>query len=1185
MKGAFTARTLLVLLLFSSHLFALKQVTLSSGGDLQAAITAAATWQDNAICEEYVIVLDAGSSFAGSFNIPNKGCAKYVRLRSSRLSELPADTRVAPSQTPLMATITNNSPTDPTILTSDGAGYWAFEGLQIQTTSTPHNVIRLGTGVEDTEGKLPHHFIFDRVYGHGVAGLDGPVRIFYLNGRHLEITNSDLREAKRGGSDAQAIFCAQCLGPVLIKNNLLSATGESFMSGGGGCMRDGNFANTQCIFVPGESQSRIRVISNHLWKDPAWSVDTFNSGVPTRSCLPGEYYQDQSGGQWYRCTNTAGTWVTDSVPIAYTLNYAIKSTLEIREARNVEVYGNVLQNTWYGTASPNHYAFSLNQNGNFTPNYDIQDIRIWGNRAINTIGMLSLGNMISAYPGYANGGVTRTRRVTVEHNVFDRAATASSVKIPFPGSSAINGLSFPGPDDPGRPEIGMESLIFRHNTHYSAASGGNYSLLQTVGGLYPQLYGTNAINDNIFSEPTTPHAFLFSGQSSNHCTWLYGVPRPGAMTEIAKNAIAGSTSIGSSCATTPFYSGDTWPVDTANAPSITDMLADPAGGDFAIKTSFTAGLGTATDGSDLGADWGVVAAATAGAVSGAANSFLDFKLRGELPTLSGVTIQFTAPSTNACTAVVSDGPALTSPVGTPDVARVGKSGTVTLTGLTSGARYYYGITCAGVRLRGEFRTAPSPCHTTAQQLNNRISTGSLPIPIQAPLPNPGQKYCDPTFGTEVLRLSDNEYTSNSIAVLGQAAFSKYSTRVATVTNGGTVRIYTLDPQTLIAEPGIDLYPIVSATNGTLLSLNTVALFWSFSGDSDAADTLLFASGMSIYKVNVAVKVGANYVAHKIADLSNLISGNSPASNPNNYGVPALQRCTAASDTMTFGCSILIARPDGTYPRIGYIVANLLSHSATSPATNWTVKAKFINGIDSGAINEYQSVTLTGSDNQSYTYVLTSLYEPGIGEQGGYKPWVDRSGNFYIFPAWSANGLASQYNTSVILDFAEAALGHQPFRFLQAGGHGDPGYGTFVGETSAYGACPTCMKRWDLGSLTSDPVVTANNGTPLTSVLGYNSGRQYNTNVNSTSNTTVVVLACAIGGCPGTPDPYIGDVFALGITGYQQTTRLARLYHYLVSDQYTELQPMMSLDGKLVAYTSNYGDLSGRSYVFITRVPQ
>lgn len=490
-----------------------------------------------------------------------------------------------------------------------------------------------------------------------------------------------------------------------------------------------------------------------------------------------------------------------------------------------------------------------------------------------------------------------------------------------------------------------------------------------------------------------------------------------------------------------------------------------------------------------------------------------------------------------------------------------------------------------VTLSGKVQVSSTEsCIPTSTQLANRTSTSAIAVPTQPALPAAGHSYCDPTYGTRVLRVSDDAYLDNSVSVVGAVAWNKSSTRLATIVTGGLLRTYSVNPTAFTSSAGTTIYPIVNAVGGAALSFNSAAFFWSLSSDSDAADTLLIVSGMSVYKLNVTTPpVSGNYQAYKIADLSSLVT---------TLWNPFLQRCSASSDTGVIGCSIELGASDPgghEFARVGYVVFTLPTQSTASPTTNWAVKAKFVNGVDSATISDYQSVTrLSANDGVTWTYQYTSVYEQGIGAGGGYKFYLDRTGRYILFSAYTSNDAgytSGRYNPQVVVDMNGS--GASAITFTQGGGHGDPGYGTFVGENTSYGLYPAQMKLWTLASMTTDPGpdVVVNNGVALTAYLGYTNGRGYNNNF-ANNNLSVVVFSCATGGCSSPPDAYIGDVWTVNITGYQITKRLARIHYLLTGTQYAELQPVVSLDGTLVAFTTNYQVTTtpvNTNYVMVTRM--
>lgn len=704
---------------------------------VQTAITNAATAQDASLpssCVPYLLVLTAGQTFTGQINLSSKSCSQYIRVRSSRLGELTADVRAGATQTSLMAKITQGGLANTMQTTTDGVNYYAFEGLEITTSANPaySAIIQIGSGIEDTYTKLPHHIVFDRNWIHGVAQVNGPKRGLSLNGMNIIITNNSFTENHAVGSDSQAILCSQCMGPIYVRNNLMSSGAGAFYAGGGGCTRSGSFpgapnANTTCLFIPGASEGFFTFLGNDFWKDPTWSLDTDvdnpfgpHTAIPTRVCIVGEYYLRSTNSQWYQCTNAGGTWVTTTAPAEFVPGfggYTLKSGFELKDGRQIVLTGNTLRYTFLNNGSPNDDCFTINQQGNANGDLtiDVQDILVSGNRCIQTHAAVSLGNGIYIYPGldpyWHNNAQGKTRRVTIKNNVFDNIASLAIVKgIPNTysrGSSLIG----PSPYDYGtgpvvQANIGFESFVFQHNTVYSAPDNGLASMISSNGDVFPQSDGTSTFADNIWTRgsSSTFQPFVWSSQSATNCVFLYGVPRPLATTIMARETVSGTIDQGSTCATTPTYAGNTWPADTRNAAAATDILTDPANGDFTVNPAFTACKGTAADGRDCGADWGYVSAMTGSAISGTFNQFLDYQIRGTTPTSTAVNIQYTASSTAACTVILSPNLDLSSPIGGASQTRVGKSGSINQSGLTPTTQYYFGITCVSVQLRGTFTT-------------------------------------------------------------------------------------------------------------------------------------------------------------------------------------------------------------------------------------------------------------------------------------------------------------------------------------------------------------------------------------------------------------------------------------------------------------------------------------------------
>jgi hypothetical protein len=126
----------------------------------------------------------------------------------------------------------------------------------------------------------------------------------------------------------------------------------------------------------------------------------------------------------------------------------------------------------------------------------------------------------------------------------------------------------------------------------------------------------------------------------------------------------------------------------------TDLTLDPAS---PFKSA-------ALDGKDLGADLNTVGWATAGTESGVLPAYLAMKIRTVIPATTSAQVRFSAPDQASCTtAARTYGFPNSSPVssiaGTGTLDRL-----VTLTGLTTGTKYWLTVTCGSYYREGEFLT-------------------------------------------------------------------------------------------------------------------------------------------------------------------------------------------------------------------------------------------------------------------------------------------------------------------------------------------------------------------------------------------------------------------------------------------------------------------------------------------------
>ena len=226
-------------------------ILVKAGQDLQAAL-------DRAVPGD-TVMMEAGATFKGSFQLPKKSGEAFITIRSSAPDELlpPPGARMDPDKYQTQLPKLSSDSASPVIRTSAGAHHYRFIGLEFGgTREGVGNIIQIGTGSERKEEEIPHHLEFDRVYIHATSPL-GQRRGIAANGRHIKIVNSHISGIVREGDESQAIAAWATDGPIEIVNNYLEAAAENILFGGGA---------SELKLVP----SDILVERNHLNKPDQW---------------------------------------------------------------------------------------------------------------------------------------------------------------------------------------------------------------------------------------------------------------------------------------------------------------------------------------------------------------------------------------------------------------------------------------------------------------------------------------------------------------------------------------------------------------------------------------------------------------------------------------------------------------------------------------------------------------------------------------------------------------------------------------------------------------------------------------------------------------------------------------------------------------------------------------------------
>jgi len=331
-----------------------RSIAVHAGGDLQAAINSANRGDE--------IVIDAGATFLGAYQLPEKGGTArdgWIVIRTSALASLPPEgTRVTPQHAAAMPKLLAPNASQSVFATAANARGYRLVGLEIGAATTVSQLGALvrfgdGTAAQNDLTRVPSDLILDRSYVHGHALLNLQ-RCVTLNSAASAIIDSYLSECHGKGFDSQAILGWNGPGPFKIENNYLEGAGENVMFGGS----DPNIPN----LIP----SDIEIRRNHFYKPPAWK----------------------------------GLWT-------------VKNLLELKLGSRVLVEGNVFENCWVdgGTGFAINFK-SVNQGGR-APWSSTSDVTFRYNAVRNAAAGITLAAQPETNPAVP------MRRVLVAHNVFE----------------------------------------------------------------------------------------------------------------------------------------------------------------------------------------------------------------------------------------------------------------------------------------------------------------------------------------------------------------------------------------------------------------------------------------------------------------------------------------------------------------------------------------------------------------------------------------------------------------------------------------------------------------------------------------------------------------------------------------------------------------------------------------------
>lgn len=326
-------------------------IDVPAGGNLQQAL--------NAIQPGGTIRLAPGATYTGSFTLPAKNGSDYILITTRDAALPPPGQRIDPSYKSGLATIKSSS-TSSALRTAAGASYYRIRGVAFEANQNGSgDVIAIGHADYTSESQVPHHIELDQVLISGSETV-GQKRAVAANGSFVAITNSDIREIKAAGQDAQAIAAWNTPGPITIRNNYLEAAGENILFGG---------AN---VGIPGAVPSDITVEDNMLTKNPAWV-----------------------GTKW-----------------------TVKNIFELKSARRVLVRRNIMQYNWGGSQPGYAIVLTPRNSSGKNPWIVVEDVEFSGNIVSHSGGGFNLLGHDDTDPS------GQLARVLIKNNlVFDVGST------------------------------------------------------------------------------------------------------------------------------------------------------------------------------------------------------------------------------------------------------------------------------------------------------------------------------------------------------------------------------------------------------------------------------------------------------------------------------------------------------------------------------------------------------------------------------------------------------------------------------------------------------------------------------------------------------------------------------------------------------------------------------------------
>ncbi len=308
------------------------------------------------------ITLAPGAVYRGNFSLPAKNGSSYITITTAQPSTLPVEgQRITPATAvPLPKVVAPNQAS--AITSAPGAHNYILRGLEVTVSAGVYAVdlINLGSSDETNLSTYANDIVVDQCYIHGDPEAGGK-RGIALNGANIVVKNSYLSNFKSTFQDAQAIACWYGPGPFRIVNNYLEG-GQSVIFGG--------------------------------------AAPEIENLVPTDIQITHNYM---------------------SRPLAWKNIWPVKNLIELKNAQNVTISDNILENNW--TSAQNGYGVLFTVRTCEAGNYPwavVKNVAFIYNIVRNSdqgVNILGTDNVRSGCPGPSVAGLTSN--VLIQNNLFE----------------------------------------------------------------------------------------------------------------------------------------------------------------------------------------------------------------------------------------------------------------------------------------------------------------------------------------------------------------------------------------------------------------------------------------------------------------------------------------------------------------------------------------------------------------------------------------------------------------------------------------------------------------------------------------------------------------------------------------------------------------------------------------------